>query len=602
MQDSARAPSNVIPGRAEGANPESIVRSAAEYGFRVRPFGPSRNDVINNWPLAPDMIDYQTDPSRYRHWKIQYDGDVAYLIMDVDQAGGLGDYELKLNSYDLGVDIELNDAVQRLRFEHPEVRCVVIKSGKDNVFCAGANIRMLGKSTHGAKVNFCKFTNETRLAIEDASESSKQIYVCAINGNAAGGGYELALAADHIMLVDDRRSAVALPETPLLAVLPGTGGLTRVTDKRKVRRDRADVFCSIEEGIRGTRAVEWRLVDEVVPNSKWKDVVAARANEIAAKSDRPKGAKGITLTPLARKIDKDKVSYSHVDIEIDRERGLATVTVRGPAGAAPASVEAAHALGAKFWPLTVARELEDAILHLRSNEAAIGVVLFRTDGSAQAVLEHDDFLSRANGDWLMREIRHYLKRVLKRVDVTAKSFIALIEPGSCFAGTLAELAFAADRSLMLIGTREGDNRKPAAITLGAANFGFYPMGNGLTRLQTRFLGEPDTLTGLKGKTGVAVEGEEAAALGLVTAAYEDFDWDDELRVMLEERTSFSPDAMTGMEANLRFAGPETMETKIFGRLTAWQNWIFQRPNAIGEQGALKLYGSGVSPTFNKDRV
>jgi benzoyl-CoA-dihydrodiol lyase len=550
----------------------------------------------------PDIIDYQTDPARYRHWKIQYDGDVAYLIMDVDQAGGLGDYELKLNSYDLGVDIELNDAVQRLRFEHPEIRCVVIKSGKDNVFCAGANIRMLGKSTHGAKVNFCKFTNETRLAIEDASESSKQTYVCAINGNAAGGGYELALAADHIMLVDDRRSAVALPETPLLAVLPGTGGLTRVTDKRKVRRDRADVFCSIEEGIRGTRAVEWRLVDEVVPNSKWKDVVAARAKEIAAKSDRPKGAKGITLTPIDRKLDKDKVSYSHVDIEIDRERGLATVTVRGPSGAAPTSVEAAHALGAKFWPLTVARELEDAILHLRTNEAAIGVVLFRTDGNAEAVLAHDDFLSRANGDWLMREIRHYLKRVLKRVDVTAKSFIALIEPGSCFAGTLAELAFAADRSLMLIGTREGDNRKPAVITLGAANFGFYPMGNGLTRLQTRFLGEPDTLTGLKGKTGVAVEGEEAAALGLVTAAYEDFDWDDELRVMLEERTSFSPDAMTGMEANLRFAGPETMETKIFGRLTAWQNWIFQRPNAIGEQGALKLYGSGVSPTFNKDRV
>jgi benzoyl-CoA-dihydrodiol lyase len=549
-----------------------------------------------------DIINYQTDPSRYRHWRIEYDGDVAYLIMDVDQAGGLGDYELKLNSYDLGVDIELNDAVQRLRFEHPEIRCVVIKSGKDNVFCAGANIRMLGKATHGAKVNFCKFTNETRLAIEDASESSKQIYVCAINGNAAGGGYELALAADHIMLVDDRRSAVALPETPLLAVLPGTGGLTRVTDKRKVRRDRADVFCSIEEGIRGTRAVEWRLVDEVVPNSKWKDTVAARAKEVAAKSDRPKGAKGITLTPIERKIEKDRVSYSHVDVEIDRERGLATVTVRGPSGAVPASVEAAHALGTKFWPLTVARELEDAILHLRSNEAAIGVVLFRTDGNAQAVLEHDDFLAKANGDWLMREIRHYLKRVLKRVDVTAKSFIALIEPGSCFAGTLAELAFAADRSLMLIGTREGDNRKPAAITLGQANFGFYPMGNGLTRLETRFLGEPDTLTELKGKTGVAVEGEEAAKLGLVTAAYEDFDWDDELRVMLEERTSFSPDAMTGMEANLRFAGPETMETKIFGRLTAWQNWIFQRPNAIGEQGALKLYGSGISPTFNKDRV
>ncbi|HET7383653.1 MAG TPA: 2,3-epoxybenzoyl-CoA dihydrolase [Pseudolabrys sp.] len=548
-------------------------------------------------------IDYQTDPSRYRHWRIERDGEVAYLIMDVDQDGGLSDgYELKLNSYDLGVDIELNDAVQRLRFEHPEVRCVVIKSGKENVFCAGANIRMLGKATHGAKVNFCKFTNETRLAIEDASENSKQTYVCAINGNAAGGGYELALAADYIMLVDDRRSAVALPEMPLLAVLPGTGGLTRVTDKRKVRRDRADVFCSIEEGIRGAKAVEWRLVDEVVPNSKWKDVVAARAKDIAARSDRPKDAKGIALTPLERKIEGDRVSYSHVDVEIDRTRALVTLTVRGPSESVPASVEAAHALGAKFWPFTVARELEDAILHLRTNEAAIGVALFRTDGNAQAVLDHDDFLAKTNGDWLMREIRHYLKRVLKRVDVTAKSFIALIEPGSCFAGTLAELTFAADRSLMLIGTREGDNRKPAAITLGQANFGIYPMGNGLTRLETRFLGEPKTLDTLKGKIGTAVEGEEAAELGLVTAAYEDFDWDDELRVMLEERTSFSPDAMTGMEANLRFAGPETMETKIFGRLTAWQNWIFQRPNAIGEQGALKLYGSGVSPTFNKERV
>ena len=548
------------------------------------------------------IIDFQTDPSRYRHWRIERDGDIAYLIMDVDPAGGLGDYELKLNSYDLGVDIELNDAVQRLRFEYPDVHCVVIKSGKDNVFCAGANIRMLGKATHGAKVNFCKFTNETRLAIEDASENSGQTYLCAINGNAAGGGYELALAADHIMLVDDRRSAVALPETPLLAVLPGTGGLTRVTDKRKVRRDRADVFCSIEEGIRGAKAVEWRLVDEVVPNSKWADTVAARAHEIAARSDRPKDAKGIALTPLQRKIETDRVSYSHVDVDIDRARGLATVTVRGPSHSAPASLEAAHALGAKFWPLTVARELEDAILHLRTNEAAIGVVLLRTDGSAQAVLEHDDLLAKANGDWLMREIRHYLKRVLKRVDVTAKSLIAVIEPGSCFAGTLAELAFAADRSLMLIGTREGDNRKPAAITLGQANFGFYPMGNGLTRLETRFLGEPEAIKKAQEKIGDAIEGEQAAELGLVTQGYEDFDWDDELRVMLEERTSFSPDAMTGMEANLRFAGPETMETKIFGRLTAWQNWIFQRPNAIGEQGALKLYGSGVSPTFGKERV
>jgi benzoyl-CoA-dihydrodiol lyase len=547
-------------------------------------------------------LDFQTDPSRYRHWRLEFDGDVAYLVMDVDQAGGLGDYELKLNSYDLGVDIELNDAIQRLRFEHPDVRAVVIKSGKDNVFCAGANIRYLGKATHRDKVNFCKFTNETRLAIEDASENSKQTYICAINGNAAGGGYELALAADHIMLVDDRRSAVALPETPLLAVLPGTGGLTRVTDKRKVRRDRADVFCSIEEGIRGAKAVDWRLVDEIVPNSKWKDTVAARAHEIAARSDRPKDAKGIKFTPLTRKIEADRVSYSHVDIEIDRARGLANLTVRGPSQPVPASLDAAHALGDKFWPLTIARELEDAILHLRANEPEIGVVLLRTDGDAKAVLEQDDFLGKAEGDWLMREIRHYLKRVLKRIDVTPRSFIALIEPGSCFAGTLAELAFAADRSLMLIGTREGDNREPAAITLGQANFGWYPMGNGLTRLQTRFLGDADAVDRLAAKKRQPSIAEDAFAQGLVTLVYEDYDWDDELRVMLEERTSFSPDAMTGMEANLRFAGPETMETRIFGRLTAWQNWIFQRPNAIGDQGALKLYGSGVKPAFNKERI
>ncbi len=548
-------------------------------------------------------IDFQTGPSRYRHWRIECDGDVAYLIMDVDQAGGLGEgYELKLNSYDLGVDIELNDAVQRLRFEHPEVGAVVIKSGKDNVFCAGANIRMLGKATHGHKVNFCKFTNETRLAIEDASENSRQTYICAINGNAAGGGYELALAADHIMLVDDRRSAVALPETPLLAVLPGTGGLTRVTDKRRVRRDRADVFCSIEEGIRGAKAVEWRLVDEIVPKSKWNDTVARRAHEIAARSDRPKNAKGISFNPLSRKIEADRISYSHVDCDIDRARGLVTITVRGPSQAVPASAEAAHALGDRFWPLMVARELEDAILHLRANEAAIGVVLLRTEGNGQAVLDHDDFLIKNEADWLMREIRHYLKRTLKRIDTTPKSFIALIEPGSCFAGTLAELAFAADRSLMLIGTRDGDNRKAAAITLGQANFGLYPMGNKLTRLETRFLGEPETIAALKAKIGVAVEAEDAGKLGLITQAYETFDWDDELRVMLEGRASFSPDALTGMEANLRFAGPETMETKIFGRLTAWQNWIFQRPNAIGDQGALKLYGSGVSPTFAKERV
>jgi benzoyl-CoA-dihydrodiol lyase len=548
-------------------------------------------------------IDFRTEPSRYRHWRIETDGDVASLIMDVDPAGGLSpDYELKLNSYDLAVDIELNDAIQRLRFEHPQVRCVVVKSGKDNVFCAGANIRMLGKATHSHKVNFCKFTNETRLAMEDASEHSRQIYMSAVNGSCAGGGYELALATDHIMLIDDRRSTVSLPETPLLGVLPGTGGLTRVTDKRKVRRDRADVFCSTEEGLRGAKARDWRLVDEVVPPSKWDEAVRARARDLAQRSDRPAGAKGISLTPLQRQIDGDRVSYSHVDIAIDRARGTATVTVRGPSQSVPASLDAAHALGAAFWPLAVARELEDAILHLRTNESAIGVVLLKTDGEAQAVLDHDALLIAGESDWLLREIRHYLKRVFKRIDVTPKTFIALVEPGSCFAGTLAELVFAADRAMMLIGTREGDNRAPAAIVLSEANYGLYPMGNGLTRLQARFLGEPETLDAAKSKIGEPLEAEAADALGLVTFAREDFDWDDELRQMVEERASQSPDALTGMEANLRFAGPETMETKIFGRLTAWQNWIFLRPNAVGAQGALKLYGSGVKPTYAKDRI
>jgi benzoyl-CoA-dihydrodiol lyase len=548
-------------------------------------------------------IDFRTEPSRYRHWRIETDGEIAYLIMDVDPAGGLSsDYELKLNSYDLAVDIELNDAIQRLRFEHPEVRCVVLKSGKDNVFCAGANIRMLGKATHGHKVNFCKFTNETRLAMEDASENSRQIYMSAVNGSCAGGGYELALATDHIMLIDDRRSTVSLPETPLLGVLPGTGGLTRVTDKRKVRRDRADVFCSTEEGLRGAKARDWRLVDEVVPPSKWDEAVRARAHELAARSDRPKDAKGIALTSLQRSNGGDRTAWSHVEVEIDRARNVATLTVRGPSQAVPASKEAAHALGASFWPLAVARELEDAILHLRTNEASIGVVLLKTDGEAKAVLDHDAFLIAGQDDWLLREVRHYLKRVLKRIDVTPKTFIALIEPGSCFAGTLAELVFASDRAMMLIGTRDGDNRPPAAIVLGEANFGLYPMGNGLTRLQARFLGEPETLESLKGRIGEPLEAEEADEAGLVTFAREDFDWDDELRQMVEERASQSPDALTGMEANLRFAGPETMETKIFGRLTAWQNWIFQRPNAVGEQGALKLYGSGVKPTYGKDRI
>jgi benzoyl-CoA-dihydrodiol lyase len=550
-----------------------------------------------------EPIDFRTEPSRYRHWRIEIDGEIATLVMDVDPAGGLsGDYELKLNSYDLAVDIELNDAVQRLRFEHPEVRAVVIKSGKDNVFCAGANIRMLGQASHGHKVNFCKFTNETRLAIEDASEHSRQIYLAAVNGSCAGGGYELALAADHIMLVDDRRSTVALPETPLLAVLPGTGGLTRVTDKRKVRRDLADVFCTTEEGVRGQKAVEWRLVDEVVTKSKWDDAVKARAKELAARSDRPRDGKGVTLSPLERRSENGAILYSHVRLEIERERGVAGIIVRGPAQEAPASPDAAQALGASFWPLAIARELEDAILNLRFNESKLGVLLLRTEGDGEAVLDHDRFLAAHQDHWLMREIRHYLKRVFKRLDVTARSLIGLIEPGSCFAGSLAELAFAADRSLMLIGTREGDNRPPAAITLGQANFGLYPMGNGLTRLATRFLGEPQSLERAKEIIGAPLEAEAAEALGLVTAAIEDFDWDDELRVMIEERTSFSPDALSAMEANLRFAGPETMETKIFGRLSAWQNWIFQRANAVGAEGALKRYGSGIQPSFDRERT
>jgi benzoyl-CoA-dihydrodiol lyase len=548
------------------------------------------------------VIDFQTDPSRYKHWKIEIDGPVASLIMDVDPAGGLSDaYELKLNSYDLAVDIELNDAVQRLRFEHPEVRTVVLRSGKDNVFCAGANIRMLSKATHGHKVNFCKFTNETRLAIEDATANSGQAYIAAVTGSCAGGGYELALATDHIMLIDDRRSTVSLPETPLLAVLPGTGGLTRVTDKRKVRRDLADFFCSTEEGVRGKKAVDWRLIDETVPNSKWADTVALRAKEFAAKSDRPEGVKGVPLGALKRTIAGDKISYSHLDVAIERERGVANVTIRGP-GAAPASLAEARKLGDQFWPLLIARELEDAILHLRSNEAAIAVVLFRTEGESEAVLAHDALLAANASDWLMREITHYLKRTLKRVDMTAKSLIAVVEPGSCFAGTLLEIAFAADRSFMLIGTDEGDNKPPAAIVLGPANFGSYPMGNGITRLETRFLGEPEAVGAAKAKIGTPLEADEANELGLVTFVYEDFDWADELRVQIEERAGFSPDALTGMEANLRFAGPETMETKIFGRLTAWQNWIFQRPNVVGETGALKLYGSGVKATFDRNRV
>ncbi len=552
----------------------------------------------------PDAIDFRTDPSRYRHWRIEYAGEIATLFMDVDETGGLFDgYELKLNSYDLGVDIELADIVQRMRFEHPEVKVVVLRSGKDNVFCAGANIRMLAGAAHAHKVNFCKFTNETRNTFEAAGAESGQTYICAIRGACAGGGYELALACDHIILADDASSNVALPEVPLLAVLPGTGGLTRVTDKRKVRRDRADVFCAMEEGVKGKRAAEWRLVDDVVPNKDFEVTVAKRAAEFAARSNRPADATGVELTPLDREIDTDgSIRYSTVEIQLDRAGRRAVVEIKAPAETAPASVEALHAEGAATWMLRAARELDDAILHLRLNELEAGVVVFKTSGDPAAVLAHEAIVLENRNDWFANEIALYWKRVLKRIDLTSRSLAAFAEPGSCFAGTLAEILFAVDRSYMADGAFEGDNRHEATVTLTAANFGPYPMSNGLTRLETRFLGDPAHVERLKDEIGAPLDAAAADDLGLVTFAYDDIDWEDEVRIFLEERASFSPDAMTGLEANLRFAGPETMETRIFGRLTAWQNWIFQRPNAVGEAGALKRYGTGVRPDFDTRRV
>jgi benzoyl-CoA-dihydrodiol lyase len=548
-------------------------------------------------------IDFQTEPARYRHWKLKVDGEVATLLMDVDEKGGLFDgYELKLNSYDLGVDIELADAIDRLRFEHPQVRVVVLRSAKPRVFSAGANIRMLAGSTHAHKVNFCKFTNETRNGIEDFSENSGVSTICAINGTAAGGGYELALASDYIVLVDDGTAAVSLPELPLLAVLPGTGGLTRVSDKRKVRRDHADVFCTTEEGVKGKRAVEWRLVDEVVPGSKFDEAIAARARELAAKSKRDAAAQGIKLVPLTRTFTADGVEYSSLSVEFDRAARLATITLRGPASAPPASADGMTALGAEFWPLKLARELDDAILNIRLNELEVAAIVFKSSGDPAQVLAYDKFLDAQKDHWLARQIRNLWKRVLKRVDLTSRSLVTLIEPGSCFAGTLAELVFASDRSYMLIGNRQGDNKPPAAIVLGDCNFGPYPMSNGLTRLACRFLANPSDVDRAKTEIGKALDAQAAQELGLITFALDDIDWDDEVRVFLEERASFSPDGLTGMEANLRFAGPETMESKIFARLTAWQNWIFQRPNAIGEEGALKRYGTGQKPVFDTKRV
>jgi len=572
----------------------------------------------------PDQprVEFRTAPERYRHWRLATEGPVATLTMDVDEQGGIvPGYELKLNSYDLGVDIELYDAVQRLRFEHPEVRAVIVTSGKEKVFCAGANIRMLAAAPHAWKVNFCKFTNETRNGIEDASENSGQTYLAACNGTASGGGYELALACDHIMLIDDRSSAVALPELPLLGVLPGTGGLTRVTDKRHVRRDLADYFATKSEGIAGRKAVQWRLVDEAVPRARWDQAVAERAAEFATRSSRPArgGEPGIELTPLAKTQNGEEIIYRHVTARLDRQAGVVEITVQGPDDA-PSDIGRMREQGADFWTLALTRELDDLILDLRSNEPELGTWIFRTRGDPGKVLAHDQLLLDHSGDWLAHEIIHYLKRTPKRLDVTSRSLLALIEPGSCFAGSLLELALAADRSYQLAGVFEDldshaepallvpggttppQSTAPATVTVGPMNLGPLPMGNGLTRLQTRYLGDDRGLAEVEKHAGEPLTAEEAEPIGLVTFAPDDIDWDEEIRIAVEERASFSPDALSGLEANYRFAGPETMETKIFGRLTAWQNWIFNRPNAAGPEGALRRFGTGQRAVFDRKRV
>ena len=551
------------------------------------------------------LVDFRTEPARYRHWRLAVDGPVATLTMDVDEPGGLvPGYELKLNSYDLGVDIELYDAVQRLRFEHPEVGVVVLTSGKDKVFCAGANIRMLAGASHPWKVNFCKFTNETRLAMEDAAATSGQVWLAALNGTASGGGYELALACEHIMLIDDRSSVVSLPELPLLGVLPGTGGLTRMTDKRHVRRDIADYVATRPEGVGGSKAVAWRLVDEAVPRARWAETVTMRAAELAGRSARAPGLRGIELTPLAKARADTEISYRFVTARLDRRAGVAHITVSGPAQDAPADVPAMHQEGTGLWSLAAARELDDLILDLRTNEMELGTWVLRTRGDSGQVLAHDRLLlaGAEAGDWLAGEIIGYWKRTLKRLDVTSRSLITLIEPGGCFAGTLLELALAADRSYMLDGVLEDSAAGPATVTVGEMNLGPLPAGNGLTRLRTRFFGDEAGLAAVEKRAGESLEAEDAAQLGLVTFAPDDIDWDEEVRIAVEERASFSPDALTGLEANYRFAGPETVETKIFGRLTAWQNWIFTRPNASGPDGALSAYGTGKRAEFDRKRV
>jgi benzoyl-CoA-dihydrodiol lyase len=555
--------------------------------------------------VPPPVVSFDASPDAYRHLALKFDGSVATIELRTAEDGGLvPGYELKLNSYDLGVDIELHDAVQRLRFEHPEVRAVVITGGLEKVFCAGANIRMLAQSGHPWKVNFCKFTNETRNGIEDATENSGQTYLAAVNGTAAGGGYELALACDRILLMDDGSSAVSLPEVPLLAVLPGTGGLTRVVDKRKVRKDRADVFATKTEGIRGRTAVEWKLVDESIPRSRFAEVVHERAVAAAQRSSRPVEAVGVALTPLHREVTENALTYRHVTAEIDRAAGLVNLTVRGPQTPAPTSVEAIHAQGAEFYPLELTRELDDAILRLRTNELEAGTWVIRTVGDAETLLAYEKLIADNLADWFVNEVRHFFKRTLKRLDVTSRSLIALVEPGSCFAGPFLELLLAADRQYMLDGIFEDgpDGQVPAALLVSEINFGPLPMGNGLTRLASRFYGDEAGLEAAHNVIGKPLDAAAAEALGLITYALDDIDWADDIRIVLEERASMSPDALTGMEANHRFVGPETIESKIFARLTAWQNWIFNRPNAVGPEGALRRFGTGQKAVFDRKRV
>ncbi len=546
-------------------------------------------------------VDYETDPSQYRHWKLSFDGPVATLALDVAEDAGIRPgYKLKLNSYDLGVDIELHDALNRIRFEHPEVRCVVVTSLKDRIFCSGANIFMLGTSSHAWKVNFCKFTNETRNGIEDSSRHSGIKFLAAVNGACAGGGYELALACDDIVLVDDRSSSVSLPEVPLLGVLPGTGGLTRVTDKRHVRHDLADIFCTTTEGVRGQRALDWRLVDAIAKPTQFAQTVKERTARLAESSDRPATAAGIPLPKLDRTIEADALHYEFVDVAIDRTARTASITVKGPAGDLPEGIDGIVSAGARWWPLQMARELDDAILCLRTNELAIGTWLIRTQGDAARVLAADASLRNHGAHWFVREVTGFLRRTLARLDVSSRSLFALIEPGSCFAGTLAELAFAADRSYMLALPDEPE-RAPR-IALSPLNFEAYPMVNGQTRLERRFHGEKAPLDAARAVLGTMLDASAATGLGLVTATPDDIDWTDEVRIAIEERAAMSPDALSGMEANLRFSGKETMETRIFGRLSAWQNWIFNRPSAVGEKGALKVYGKGEKAQFDPDRV